>query len=132
MSPVSPPPIESEGVGAGHLLTVPEAMEALNQATPLQLRKEAQDRPLRAPHEARDPSDRGERVRAIVGVCGQHEQHDARLRGDRRVAPDPRGKHGPPAGGVVAARVRVQLDALHVRAALHLAPRKLRAAIHGP
>jgi hypothetical protein len=71
-------------------------------------------------------------MRAVVGVRGQHKEHDTRLRGDRRVAPDPRGEHGPPAGRVVAARVRVELDALNGRAALHLAARKLRAAIDGP
>jgi hypothetical protein len=70
-------------------------------------------------------------VRAIVGMRGKHKEHNARLRGDRRVAADPRRKHGPPAGGVVAARVRVELDTLHGRAALHLAARKLRAAIDG-
>jgi hypothetical protein len=71
-------------------------------------------------------------VRAIVGMRGEHEEHDARLRGNRRIAADPRGEHGPPAGRVVAARVRVELDTLHGRAALDLAARELRAAINRP
>jgi hypothetical protein len=107
-------------------------VEALDQVAALQLRKEAQHGALRAPHEARDPRDRRERVRAIVSVRGEHEKHHTRLRGERRVARDPRRKHGPSSGRVVAARVRVELQPLDLGAALQLAPRELRATIHGP
>jgi hypothetical protein len=115
---LSPPSVETENVRAAHLLASTEAVEALDQVATLQLRKEAKNGSLRAPHKARNPRDRRERVRAIVSVRGEHEEHDTRLRRERRVARDPRRKHGPSSGRVVAARVRVELQPLHVRAAL--------------
>jgi hypothetical protein len=107
-------------------------MKALDQVAALQLREEAKHGSLRAPHKARDPRDRRERVRAVVSVRGEHKEHDARLRRERRIARDPRRQHGPSSGRVVAARVRVELQPLHVRAALQLAPSELRAAIVVP